>query len=62
MTPDNLTKQDREALAAYRAMPPEYRPAFNRFLFRIVNDYPVAKAEALFWRDVGAVKRAAAGD
>ena len=50
----DLTEAEQEILVRYRAMPSEYRPAVHRFIFRLANDYPTAKAEALFWREVAA--------
>ena len=52
----DLTKEDRESLATLRklqAMVPNSGSALTRLLMRICNDYPSAKAWALFWREVG---------
>ena len=43
----------REAIAAFDSLPLEYQRPAIRLLMRIRNDYPIAKARALFWREVG---------
>ena len=52
MTQDGLTVEE-QAAAKLASLPPEHHAAWIRMGIRLLNDYPSAQAEALFWREVG---------
>lgn len=44
----------REAIALIESLPPAFDRPMLRLLMRVRNDYPIAKARALFWQEVAA--------
>ena len=49
-----LSAIKREAIALFDSLPPERQRPALRLLMRVRNDYPIAKAQALFWQEVAA--------
>ena len=55
MTQDGLTVEEQVA-AKLESLPPEHHAAWMRMGIRLLNGYPMAKAEALYYKETAAIR------